>query len=501
MTDKQYTIGIDIGTTSTKAVLYDPYLNVLDSTNEGYDVIQLEDGMAEQNPEAILQAVLAAVRGLMDKNKELSDKIRFLSFSSAMHSVIFLDKNQDLLTNCIIWADNRSADIVKQLKETTDWKALYKKTGTPVHSMTPLSKVLWLKETRPEVFAQTEKIIGIKEYVLHKLTGEFKVDYSLASATGLFNIHRLEWDEDILAMAGIDKSSLPETVDVTHTWEGIDTDAARQMHIAPDTAVVIGASDGCLSNLGVGAVDTGETAITIGTSGAIRMVTDRIVLDPEGRTFCYYLSKNRWVIGGAVNNGGNVMSWLSSVLYPNGVYGESEQFLSELDQMNRLAEKVPAGADKLFFYPYINGERAPLWDPEAKGSYVGLSSFHKSGHMVRAAMEGALFNLYKVWQIIQEVGGPSTSIKATGGFLNSALWKQMLADIFGQTVYLPEEFESSCLGAVLIGLDGTVNESTAQKDALQPNPEAVNEYRNIIPLYQKMGAHIREMNNLLTEHN
>ncbi len=510
---QRYTIGVDIGTTSTKAVLYKEDLQVIDSTYIGYDIIQTEIGMAEQDPKVIFQAVLTVIRSLMQENKSIRQQVDFISFSSAMHSVIVVGEEDELLTNCIIWADNRPAKLVAQLKKTSDWKAIYQKTGTPVHSMTPLSKIMWLKEYFPGSLEKAKKIIGIKEYILYQLTGEYKIDYSIASATGLFNIHELTWDKDILKLVGIEESMLAEPVDVTYKWDAIRASYAEEMTIDPKTNLVIGASDGCLSNLGVGALEPGETAITIGTSGAIRMVTNQIVLDEEGRTFCYYLSKGRWVIGGAVNNGGNVMAWLIAVFFPEGKRQVGNAVETELEQLNRLAEIVAPGGDGLFFLPYLNGERAPLWESEATGSYIGLASRHATGHMVRAAMEGVLFNLYEVWQLIQEVGGPSKTIKVTGGFLNSPLWKQMLVDIFDRAMQQPTSFESSCLGAVMLGnlAEEISGSSSPQKSAgllkdreetgiwLQPNERTAEKYRKIIPIYQKTAKEMSKVRKIMIE--
>lgn len=512
---QRYTIGVDIGTTSTKAVLYQEDLQVIDSSYVGYGISQTEPGMAEQDPKTIFKAVLTVIRALMEKDKGINYQVDFISFSSAMHSVIVVDEKDELLTNCIIWADNRPADLVAQLKRTSDWKAIYRKTGTPVHSMTPLSKLIWLKEYFPDILKKAKKIIGIKEYILYQLTGEYKIDYSIASATGLFNIHELTWDKDILKLVGIEASMLAEPVDVTYSWDTIREPYAREMAIDPKTNLVIGASDGCLSNLGVGAMDPGQTAITIGTSGAIRMVTNQIVLDAEGRTFCYYLSKGRWVIGGAVNNGGNVMTWLTGVFSPEGSQQVANTVEIKLEQLNRLAESVAPGADGLFFLPYLNGERAPLWESEATGSYIGLASRHTTGHMVRAAMEGVLFNLYEVWQLIQEVGGSSKTIKVTGGFLHSPLWKQMLVDIFGRAMQQPVSFESSCLGAVMLGnLDKEDSaSSSSQKSAsllddkigagiwLQPNELIADEYQKIIPVYQKTAKEMSKVRKIMSEIN
>lgn len=476
---KKYTIGIDIGTTNTKAVLYNNNYQVISYHKQSYPTICTEEGMAEQDPNQVFEAVIYVIQQILSEKPHLYNQIKFISFSSAMHSVIFLDNMNEPLSNNITWADNRSHYNVEQFKKTVNWLSLYKRTGTPIHSMTPFSKILWFKENRPLIFKKTRKIIGIKEYILFKLTNDFKIDYSIASATGLLNIHELEWDEEILKILEISKDNLSGLVDVTYEWTKIDSYYSQKLGLPGDTKLVIGASDGGLSNLGLGAVNPNEVAITIGTSGAVRMITDEIILDPTGRTFCYYLSKDKWLIGGAVNNGGNVIEWLSSVLYSN------EDTESILIDMNNKAKNIAPGSDNLFFFPYINGERSPIWNSEIRGGFIGVSSYHTRGHFIKAAMEGVLFNLYNVWKLLQSIGGEAVILKATGGFLNSQLWTQMLADIFNETIYIPASLESSCLGAILIAEENN-NLKLNNSKKIIPNPEMVKEYQEILPDYQQL---------------
>lgn len=486
--EKKYTIGVDIGTTNTKAVLYNKDYQVISYSRQSYPTICTEEGMAEQDPDQVFEAVIYVIQQILSEKPHLYNQIKFISFSSAMHSVIFLDNMNKPLSNNITWADNRAHYNVEQLKKTVNWLSLYKRTGTPIHSMTPFSKILWCKENRPSIFEKTRRIIGIKEYVLFKLTNDFKIDYSIASATGLLNIHELEWDEEILKILEVSKDNLSELVDVTYEWTKIDDYYSRKLGLPDDIKLVIGASDGGLSNLGLGAINPNEVAITIGTSGAVRMITDEIILDPIGRTFCYYLSKDKWLIGGAVNNGGNVIEWLSSVLYSN------EETKSILIDMNKKAKNIAPGSDNLFFLPYINGERSPIWNSEIRGGFIGVSSYHSKGHFIKAAMEGVLFNLYNVWGLLQAIGGEAVILKATGGFLNSQLWTQMLADIFNETIYIPASLESSCLGAILIAEDNGLKLNDSKK--ITPNPETVKEYQKILPSYQQLNNSFVNMKNI-----
>jgi gluconokinase len=485
-------IGIDIGTTSTKAVLYRETGEIITQANHGYDLYTPDIFTAEQDPLEIFMAVKLSIKHVMEKSRINAERLSLISFSSAMHSVIAVDDEGTPLTPCITWADNRSADWTKKIEAEFNGHEIYRRTGTPLHPMAPLSKIAWLQNDHPEIARHVSKYIGIKEYVFYRLFGEYVVDYSIASATGLFNIKALDWDEEALKTAGIDRSQLSELRATTDIMTGCDEAVAKEIGILEHTPFIIGASDGVLSNIGVDAIKEGEVAVTIGTSGAIRTVIPEPRTDEKGRIFCYALTKNHWVIGGPVNSGGMVLRWIRDELAASEVETAKRLNIDAYEVLTQIAEQVPAGSNGLLFHPFLAGERAPLWNAEVRGSFFGLTLNHKKEHMVRAALEGVIFNLYTVYLALVEVmDTPVTSIKATGGFSKSSLWRQMMADIFEEDVIVPKSYESSCLGACLLGLYAmgeidsfeVVEDMVGLTHAHEPKTEDVHRYQELIPIF------------------
>lgn len=483
-------LGVDIGTTSTKAVLFTENGEVIQQENIGYPLYTPNISTAEQDPEEIFQAVLKAISNI---TKQHSQKhISFVSFSSAMHSVIVMDAEDQPLTPCITWADNRSEAWTHKIKNELNGHEIYKRTGTPIHPMSPLSKLAWITNDRPEIATKAKKYIGIKEYVFKKLFNEYVVDYSLASAMGMMNLKTLDWDEEALTIAGVSRGQLSELVPTTQTFTNCDPELAKQMGIDPNTPFVIGASDGVLSNLGVNAIRKGEIAVTIGTSGAIRTIIDKPQTDEKGRIFCYALTENHWVIGGPVNNGGMILRWIRDEFASSEIETAKRLGIDPYEVLTKIAERVRPGSDGLLFHPYLAGERAPLWNPDVRGSFFGLTLSHKKEHMIRAALEGVIYNLYTVFLALVEcMDGPVTRIQATGGFARSAVWRQMMSDIFESELVVPESYESSCLGACILGLYATGKtesfeiafEMIGSTYKHRPNEEAVKEYRQLLPIF------------------
>ena len=419
-------IGVDIGTTSTKAVLYKETGEIIASENNGYELYSPDIYTAEQDPEEIFSAVLLSVGNVVKEANINPRQLSFISFSSAMHSVIAVDENDEPLTKCITWADNRSNHWAEKIKNELNGNEIYEKTGTPIHPMSPLSKITWIENDIPEIANKTKKYIGIKEYIFYKLFNQYIIDYSIASCTGLMNLKTLSWDKDALAIAGIPENKLSKIVPTTKIVTGCDSDYANQMHISKETQFVVGASDGVLSNIGVNAIKKGEVAVTIGTSGAIRTVIPEPKIDPKGRIFCYALTQDHWVIGGPVNNGGIVFRWIRDELTASEVETANRLGVDPYDVLTKIASQVRPGSEGLIFHPYLQGERAPLWNANVQGSYIGLTLNHKKEHLVRATLEGVIYNLYTVFLALVEVmDGPVTSIKAMGGFARSELWRQM----------------------------------------------------------------------------
>ncbi|ALS77311.1 gluconokinase [Planococcus kocurii] len=494
MPEQSYYLGVDIGTTSTKAVLFDKSGKILAADTVFYALETPSPLVAEQDPEEIFRAVLSSVRKTIRKSEIDTNQLKLVSFSSAMHSLIAVDAKGNLLTQSITWADTRSSKHAKYIKERLNGHEIYLRTGTPIHAMSPLSKLLWLKDEKPEVFEEAAKFIGIKEFVFQELFGEYVVDHSIASATGLFNLRELDWDKEALGVAGITPEQLARPVPTTHQLTGLVSEHALFMGIPEDVPFIIGASDGVLANLGVDAIEPGVLAVTIGTSGAIRTVTTEPKTDPKGRTFCYALTENHWVVGGPVNNGGIVLRWLRDEFASSEVETAKRLGIDPYDVLTKIAETVNPGADGLLFHPYLTGERAPLWDANARGSFFGLSIHHKKQHMIRAVLEGIVFNLYTVLLAVEELTGEPTRIQASGGFARSGMWRQLMADVFDKPVVIPESFESSCLGAVVLGMYAIgevddfsiVSEMIGQTHTHEPDETSAGIYRELLPIYIRL---------------
>ncbi|MFC5473241.1 gluconokinase [Paraherbaspirillum soli] len=487
----EYMLGVDIGTTSTKAVLFTTKGRVVAQHAVEYPLTCTAPGMAEQDPLQIVDAVLTSMRQAVSNSQVDAAQIALVSFSSAMHSLIALDQHDHLLTNSITWADSRAAEWANRIRDQMDGHAIYLRTGTPIHPMSPLCKLMWLRHDQPQLFARSARFVGIKEYVWHRLFGQWQVDYSVASATGLFNLQQLDWDSEALALIGVSPAQLSQPVPTTHFATGLQPAMAHQLGLAPNTPFIIGANDGVLSNLGVNAIGPGQVAVTIGTSGAMRTVIDQPLTDPSGRTFCYALTAKHWVVGGPTNNGGSIFRWVRDELATAETAAAKLAGIDPYEALTSIAEQVPAGAAGLLFHPYLAGERAPLWNADARGSFFGLAMHHRKEHMIRAALEGVIFSLYSILPAVEGLIGPTTRMMATGGFARSALWRQMMADIFEREVVVPESVESSCLGAAVLGLYAlgriasleAVAEMVGATHQHLPDPDNVALYARLWPIY------------------
>lgn len=493
-------LGIDIGTTSTKAVLFGDDGSVKCMHHETYPLYSPSPEVAEQDPEEIFAACKKAISKVMKKSGINPNDLHLVSFSSAMHAIIAIDKKGNPITKSITWADCRSAPWAEKILNEFNGHEIYRRTGTPIHPMSPFSKITWIRHDHPEIFNNTYKFIGIKEYILSKFFGEYKVDYSVASATGMFNLEKKDWDEEALSVAGITKDKLSTLVPTTFVYRGLTMQVAHEIKINTDTPFVIGANDGVLSNLGVNAIDPGVVAITIGTSGAIRTVVDHPVTDPKGRIFCYVLTEDKWVVGGPINNGGITLRWLRDELAASEVETAKRLGIDSYQVLTMIAERIKPGCDGLLFHPYLAGERAPLWDANARGSFFGLGLHHKLEHMVRAVLEGVIFNLYHVFTALTEVIGMPEKIQATGGFAKSNLWCQMMADIFNHPVTVPDAVESSCLGAIVLGMYALgeikdfsiVSQWVGTTHSFTPIPDHVQIYQDLIPIYIRVSKALKD---------
>ena len=436
-----FVIGIDIGTGSTKAVALDTKGQVIATAQHHYPSYSPQPGYNEQEPQAVWEAFVKCVQDISEATKANPAGI---GLSSAMHSVIMVDAEGQALTPMITWADTRNADIAEELYYSEDASLLYMNTGTPVHAMSPLAKLIWLHQYEAEKYKQAHKFISIKEFIWFKLFRDFQVDYSIASATGLFNIHKLKWDEHALSLAHISTERLSKPMSTGYYRKDVSNEISKLLQVDTDTPFYIGASDGCLANLGSFALDKGVAALTIGTSGAVRIASQKPVQNFNAMIFNYRLDEQLYISGGPINNGGSVVQWLLKNFL-------SKETISDEDyeELFKTVEAVPAGCNGLLFLPYLTGERAPVWDAKSCGSFFGVKQQHTQAHFLRAAVEGVCFALNEVLLKLQEAGELS-QINISGGFIHSKEWVQILANITGKRICLVQCEDASAVGAAYL---------------------------------------------------
>jgi gluconokinase len=364
-----------------------------------------------------------------------------------MHGVIAVNKQNKPITFLITWADTRSEEIAERIHSSGQAESIYKTTGTPIHAMSPLCKIIWLKENQPSVFNETFKFISIKEFIWYKIFKVYEIDHSIASATGLFNIETLEWNDASLELCGIKTGQLSTPVPTVFIRKNISKDLRDEMHISSETSFCIGGSDGCMANLGSYAIDKGTAALTIGTSGAVRIASEKPIFNFHEMTFNYVLDKNTFICGGPVNNGGNIIQWLfeSFLKVTKPSPQDYEHLFEEIDS-------IPAASKGLLFLPYLHGERAPVWDGRSSGVYLGIKPFHSRVYFLRAALEGVCYSLYEVMQIVESSTNKIDQLIVGGGFIHSKVWMQILADITGKKIFVIETQDSSAVGAALLNM-------------------------------------------------
>ncbi len=492
---------IDIGTSSTRALLFDGARFTGQSAAVEYALKSPAPGAAELDPMEVMDALAECLRALTQQTRQA---IECVALSSAMHSLMAVDARGAPLTPVYTWADNRASVILPSLEEslppTVSRQSLYLETGVPLHPMSPLLKLAWLRHTQPALFAAADKFVSIKEFVCHQLFGRWLADHSIASASGLYSLKRRDWCDAALATAGVTRATLsalavPETV-----LSGLSAVYVAAMNLPAGTPFVLGASDGCLANLGAGVL-AGHTAtarravLTIGTSGALRMAVPAPATDAAMRTFCYTLAQDQFVIGGATNGGGLPLRWLRDNFPQLRVGLDAGDAYSALAT---LAQQVPPGAGGLLFHPYLAGERAPLWNADARASFIGLNFSHGPAHLVRAVMEGVLFNLAMILDVLEELaGGPVDDIVAGGGFAHSPFWLQMAADLLGRPLSVADNPESTAQGAALLAMKAmgqvaTLGEAIAQLPAatrrITPDAATHARYAALQPIFNEVPA-------------
>ncbi len=469
-------LAVDIGTTSAKALVVTSSSQVLVSERVAYPTYRPRSGYAEQDPDQLAASIAALMKEVIRK---VNGKVDAVSFSSAMHSVMAVNNEGSSLTPLMIWADLRARDESARMKK--EHQELHALTGTPIHPMSPLCKVVWMKNHQPEIFDRTHKFIGIKEYLWHRWFGVYVEDYSIASATGLLDSEKLIWSTSALAVAGISEDKLPKLVDVhaAFTSAKLNQEFGLPLH----TPWIIGASDGCLATVGSDIHDKSALSITVGTSGAVRRMSSKPGIDAAGKTFSYCIDKDRWVKGGATNNGAVLIDWYT------------QKFLAEpIDLMTfcTRAAKINPGAAGLLMLPYLQGERAPVYNADASGVFLGVRHHHGHEHFMRAILEGIGFALLDIADALME-GDTKLEIKASGGLSLSAEAMQVLSDQFGMTIHVQHQEDASAIGAAIIACEALKIPFQFPGEPpriYQPNMNNHQLYRKLFSIYKGVYSHL-----------
>jgi gluconokinase len=474
-------VGVDLGTTGARAVVFDGAARPLGETAREYPLYTPRPGWAEQDADEVWTAAAACIRSAVRRAGLRRPRVA-VGISGTFHNVLPIGQDGRPRGRALIWADTRAVAEAAAISARHDAAALYRRSGCPVHPMYLPAKLRWLRAHG----GAAPRYGTLMEGFAHRLTGVWACSLSAASGTGLLDMARRAWDEELLAIAGVRADQFGPLVEPTEVLGQLTPEAAEATGLDRASVVVPGAGDGVLSSLGAGTIGPGQMTATIGTSGAVRLVADAPKVDRQARTWCYYLAAGRWVAGAAINNGGIAFRWAAEKLLRAG--GRAYQ------RTLGWAEEVDPGAGGLLFLPFLTGERAPYWNADARGVLVGLAIEHDHRHVARATLEGICYRMRSIAQALDEVAGPIAETRATGGYTRSPFWLQMLADTLERPLVVPSVQEASALGAAELAMLGTgaLPDLTATRrfvttsPPIEPNPARSATYRRAFELWMAL---------------
>lgn len=471
-----YAIGVDIGTGSVKAIAATSSGSILACIQIGLQRYSPQPHWVEQDADEVKNATIQALQQLLIKTAERGAPA-CISFSAAMHSMLAINTEGQPITKAMLWTDARSIAQSSYLSTSDVAHRLQVETGVPTHPMLPLCKVMWLREHQPDIFKQAYKFISLKEYIFHAFTQEYVVDYSIACASGFFDAQLLQWHQTALSFAGISthQLSIPVPCNYTGTFSAeIDLDLPASMPF------VIGSSDGVLATIGSGATQKGTLSLTIGTSGAVRLLSPNPWLQLFPKLFSYVVSPTQYLVGGAINNGGMAADWFA------GWFGDT----ANAHAIMHDALLLDVTCSRPVCLPYFAGERAPVWDAFAQGVFVGVQMQHTPSHMMRAIVEGICFSLFQCAEPLIKLHEVHTII-ASGGFIQNEQWVQLLADIFNTKVLVKDDADASALGAVIMGFEAVDISYSAEDGVIktyEPNIAVQKIYQQRFGIFKELYA-------------
>ena len=496
-----YLIGIDIGTSGTKTVLFDELGTVICDALVEYPMYQPHNGWAEQQPTDWWQAVVDTLKQVTTKSGIDTSQIRGIGLSGQMHGLVMLDEKDQVIRPSIIWCDQRTAKECVEITEKIGAARLIEITANPALTGFTASKILWVRNNEPENYARCRKILLPKDYIRLMLTGEYATEVSDASGMQLLDIGGRCWSEEVLKKLEIDKSLLAPVYESPEVSGQISTFAAELTGLQPGTPVVGGAGDNAAAAVGTGVVSDGQAFTTIGSSGVVYAHTSKMHIDPAGRvhTFCCAVP-GCWHVMGVTQGAGLSLKWFRDTMCQSEMETAAQMGVSPYYLMDREAEKVPIGANRLLFLPYLMGERTPHLDPDCRGAFFGLSAMHQKRDMIRAVLEGVSYSLRDCFEIISAMDTPIDVMRACGGG-SGPLWRQMLADVYNCDVSTIKSKEGPALGVALLAGAGTgvyknIEEACSiavlTKDSASPDAGRHQDYESYYQLYRSIYPSLKE---------
>ena len=496
-----YWIGLDIGTGGTRALLVDSGGRVRYAHTALHQEMEMARPLwAEQHPDDWWRAAQEAIRGVLKAAGATGDSVRGIGLSGQMHGLVVLDERNEVIRPALIWCDQRSQQQVDYINTKIGKAKVLEYTANPVLTGFTLPKLLWMRDEEPRLFERVRKILLPKDYIRFRLTGEFATEVSDASGTAIFDVVKRNWAYGMTDALALDRSILPKVFESSEITGLVTASAAASTGLNAGTPVVGGGGDQAASAIGNGIVEEGAVSCTVGTSGVVFAYLKEPAYDPQGRvhTFCHAIP-GTWHVMGVTQGAGLSLQWFRNRLMPGTDYDDltAESILS------------PAGAQGLFWLPYLMGERTPHLDPLARGAWVGLTAKHQRSDLIRAILEGVSYSQRDCLEIIQALGAPVTKIRLSGGGARSPFWHQLFAHIFNRRVVTLETQEGSAFGAALLSLVGTGEYKSARevcaaviKEVEVRDPEtgaaafyerAYNVYRSLYPALHPSFSRIAQL--------
>lgn len=479
-------IGVDIGTSGTKAVALDSGGALLASALVEYPLHSPKPGWAEQDPADWRRGAFEALRKLAANPKVDAARIKAVGLTGQMHGSVFLDDRNEVIRPALLWCDQRTAPQCDAITAKVGESRLIEMVSNPALTGFTAPKILWLRENEPGHYDRVRKVLLPKDYIRLLLTGEFATDVADASGTLLFDVKNRRWHGELLSLLGIDPAFLPQSFEGPEVTGRITKEAAEATGLPAGIPVVAGGGDQAAGAVGCGIVQTGAISAAIGTSGVVFAFADNVSMDPQGRvhTFCHSVP-GKWHTMGVVLSAGGSLRWFRDELCAEEKKRAAASGRDAYEYIAEAAAQTPVGAEGLTFLPYLTGERSPHKDPHARGAFIGLSLRHGKGHMARAILEGVAFAMRDSLEIFREMNIPIGEVRASGGGARSALWRQIQADVYNAPLATLNVEEGPAYGAAILAMTAAGEYASVQEacaaivrtvDTTAPDPARAKAY-------------------------